>query len=512
MEIEIYLGILLEGKAHLFIRESSGLIKQVSFLDVVMLNIGNMSAGLALFTSITPYVLPGSNLLIATLIAFLLALPQAYVYTYFITKIPRTGGDYVWISRMLNGGIGAIMALTLMIESLAYFALTAFFASQAIQLVLSEIGKLNGNYALINIGNVLIQPIPSFILAFAAFAIIIGINIAKAKWGYSLITILGLFSLAATIIAIGIILANVSDFVAKTSAMITAMGGKVANYQGPTFSWGATLFMLPFLAMFTFPWMQAGPAVSAEIKGKRALRYNVYVSLILTFILVLAGYGVMYCAGGYNFTTAQYINNGYIYNFWTAAIWLSNSQLLQWLIGLGLIAWEFFILAYGAIVFSRYIFALAFDRVLPSIFAHVTRKGSPIYTHILDLLATGFFLGVIVFLGSQNALALYGAIVLGTLYFLVVGIAGIWHSIKTRDIRLLLASLMTAGYFTYLTYISATNPDFGFMQSDGIVNPITLTFVVGTLVFSVAVYLAAYFYNKRRGVDLNLIYKEIPPE
>jgi len=508
----------MEEKSHLFIRESSGLIKQVSFLDVIMLNIGNMSAGLALFTSITPYVQPGSNLLIATLIAFLLALPQAYVYTYFVTKIPRTGGDYVWISRTLNGGIGVVMALTLMIESLAYFALTAFFASQAIQLVLSEIGALNGNPTLTNIGSVLTQPIPSFILAFAVFAIIIGINIAKAKWGYSLITVLGIFSLATTIIGLFVILANTGDFVTKTNYMVSllngtnVMNGTTVNYQGPKFSWSATLFMLPFLALFTFPWMQAGPAVAAEIKGKKALKYNVFVSLVLTLVLVTAGYGIMYYAGGYEYTTAQYMNNGFIFTFWTAAIALASNQVLQWLIGLGLIAWEFFILSYGAVVFSRYIFAMAFDRVLPSILAHVTKTGSPIYTHLLDLFATGFFLGVIVFLGSQNALALYGATVLGALYFLVVGIAGIWHSRKSGNMGLLIASILTAGYFAYLTYVSATNPDFGFVESNGLPNPITLSFVIGTLVFSVAVYITAYFYNKKRGIDLNLIYKEIPPE
>ncbi|BAB67591.1 APC family permease [Sulfurisphaera tokodaii] len=499
-------------KSHLFIRESSGLIKQVNFLDVIMLNIGNMSAGLALFTSITPYVQPGSNLLIATLIGFLFALPQAYIYTYFVTKIPRTGGDYVWISRILNGGIGTVMALSLMIESLAYFALTAFFASSAIQTVFSEIGTLNSNHGLVNMGNILTQPIYSFILGFVIFAIIIAINIVRAKWGYSLISILGIVSLSTTIIAMGIILANTSDFVTRSSEIISALGGSVASYSGPSFSWAATLFMLPFLALYTFPWMQAGPAIAAEIKGKNSLKYNVFISLILTFIIVIAGYGVMYYAGGYNFVTAQYINNGFIFTFWTAAIGLASNEVLQWIIGIGLIAWEVFILAYGAIVFSRYIFAMAFDRVLPSILTNVTKNGSPIFTHLLDLFATGFFLGVIVFIGSQNALALYGATVLGALYFLVVSIAGIVHGIKNNVIKLIPIGVITAGYFSYLTYVSATNPDFGFVNSNGAPNPITLAFVIGTLVFSTAVFIASYVYNKKRGVDLNMIYKEIPPE
>jgi amino acid transporter len=499
-------------KTHLFVRESSGLIKQVSFLDVIMLNVGNMSAGLALYNTITPYVQPGSNLVVATLIAFLFALPQAYIYTFFIRKIPRTGGDYIWISRILNGGLGVVMALSLMIESVAYFALTAFFASTAIQQVLSEIGSLNNIGYLSSIGNTLTSPTPSFILAFSVMAIIVGINIFKAKWGYSLISILGIFSLFTTILAMAILLVNAPAFSSKIPTVLNAINASSATYSGPSFSWNATLFMLPFLALYTFPWMQAGPAIAAEIKGKDALKYNVFISLILTFIIVISGYGIMYYIGGYNFTTAEFMNNGFSYTFWTVAISLSGNIILEWLIGLGLIVWEFFILSYGVVVFSRYIFAMAFDRVLPEIFASVSKNGSPVYTHLLDLGLVTMFLGVIVFLGSQNALSLYGATVLGALYFLVVSVSTIIYSIYNKRFDTLIAGVLSSGYFAYLTYVSATNPDFGFMTSNGTPNLITLTFVLGTLVGSVIVYVLAYFYNKARGIDLNLIYKEIPPE
>jgi len=498
-------------KSNVFVRESSGLIKQVNMLDVIMLNVGNMSAGLALYSTITPYVQPGSNLLVATLIGFILAIPQALIYTYFIRKVPRTGGDYVWISRTLHGSIGVIMALSLMIESVAYFALTAFFASSAIQSVLSEIGSLNGQTSMVNLGNYLASPIPSFILAFAVMAVIVAINIIKAKWGYSLITILGLFSLFTTILAMGVLAVNAGDFSIKIQPVLKALNITYVTYNGPSFDWNATLFMLPFLALYTFPWMQAGPAVAAEIKGKNALKYNVFISLILTFIIVQAGYGLMYYVGGYGFTTAEYMQNGFVYTFWSVAIGLTNNIVLEWIIGLGLIAWEFFILAYGVIVFSRYIFAMAFDRVLPSIFASVSKNGSPVYTHLLDLGLVTMFLAVIFFLGSSNAISLYGATILGALYFLVVSIAGLIHGIKNKVSILIPASVVSIGYFAYLTYVSGTNPDFGFMTSTG-VDFITLVFVLGTLIGSAIVYAVSYMHNKSKGVDLNLVYKEIPPE
>jgi len=149
--------------------------------------------------------------------------------------------------------------------------------------------------------------------------------------------------------------------------------------------------------------------------------------------------------------------------------------------------------------------------VLPSIFASVSKNGSPVYTHLLDLGLVTMFLAVIFFLGSSNAVSLYGATILGALYFLVVSIAGLIHGIKNKVSILIPASVVSIGYFAYLTYVSGTNPDFGFMTSTG-VDFITLVFVLGTLIGSAIVYAVSYMHNKSKGVDLNLVYKEIPPE
>lgn len=43
----------------LFLRESSGLIKNATLKDLVMLNVANMGAGLAVFEGISPYAIQG---------------------------------------------------------------------------------------------------------------------------------------------------------------------------------------------------------------------------------------------------------------------------------------------------------------------------------------------------------------------------------------------------------------------------------------------------------------------
>src|SRR5208283_1682006 len=114
---------------------------------------------------------------------------------------------------------------------------------------------------------------------------------------------------------------------------------QIANsYSGPTFDFGATIFMLPFFSIFVYPWMNAGPAVASEIKGKGALRYNVLISSVVTLIVVTTAFAAMYYAGGFNFINGALGNANLVYNwtfnFWTLAMGVSSTPVAAF-IGLG---------------------------------------------------------------------------------------------------------------------------------------------------------------------------------
>lgn len=502
------------GEKSVFTRESSGLIKDVNGLDAIMLNLGNMSAGVALFTSISPYIPQGGVIWIAAIIGLFLTLPQAYIYSYLSKKIARTGGDYVWISRTFNGLVGTTMAFALMIESTAYFALIAFFFSQTVGSFLSTVGLMDGIPSLVSVSNTISSPLISYLLGALIFGLAIGFNIVKAKWGYTLVTISGVIAMIATAVAMVLLAVNVGDFHVAISRFVSVEGiAPPSDYKSSVspFSLASTIGILPIIAIFTYPWMQATPAVAAEVKKERFLKYGVYVPLLVTGLLVTLGFLLMYEAGGYYFTNYEFINNGFTYTFWTVAMGLTNSLPLQAILGIGLIMWEFSILAYGVIVFARYIFAMAFDRVFPEIFTRLNRGGSPVYTHVFDLALT---LGLLVFpvVSISGATSLYGAIVIGMIYFMIVSVASFMISMKEKVYSLLLASIMEAVYFAFLTYEAVTNPTFSFINTNGTPNPVTLTFVILAFVIGAVIYLASKYYNKRKGIDIDMAYKEIPPE
>src|SRR5512142_1285015 len=57
-----------------------------------------------------PFI-PKGSLIYAILLSGLYLVFQTIVYAALIAVMPRAGGDYVWVSRILGGGIGFVLAV-----------------------------------------------------------------------------------------------------------------------------------------------------------------------------------------------------------------------------------------------------------------------------------------------------------------------------------------------------------------------------------------------------------------
>lgn len=510
------------GKAKLFVRESSGLTKQVSLIDAMMLNIANMGAGLAIFTGIAPYIVAGANLWLASILTFVLTLPLVFMYTFFLLDIPRTGGDYVWLSRKLNGTIGAIMGIALAFNMPPFFALAAFFSVSAMYYVLLTIGTVNHKSSFIGLTNTifvnpystltLTQDLILYIMAAVAFAIIIAINVLRPKWGYIVTTALGTFAIIGTFVAMGIIGANLGDFHRAILPFLQAFNltsTATQPYKGPLFSLSATVYMIPYFASYAYIWLYAGPAVGAEIKGRNGLKYNLILGSLLTLILMTIPFYLLEIAGGYGFNFNLFPT--YIYNFWTVAIALAHNYALEWFIGLSLIAWEYFVMAFGVIVFARYIFAFAFDRLFPERFANLNKWGSPANAHYLDLLVTLVFLAIPI-ISPEGVQALYSYTPLAIAYLILVSIAGLKYGLRSDKKRLVITSIISILFMLFMGYEAFTNPYFGVIETNGQPFWPGIAYIISLIGLGAIIYSISRYINLKKGIDISLIYKEIPPE
>jgi amino acid transporter len=507
-----------------FVRKASGLRRDVSFLDVVSLNLSNMSGGAALgivgYTMVLLSSTSGVNLVYGSILAWVLSIPEIIVYTMMTTRISRTGGDYVWVSRVYGGFFGgALSFMGYTLETMAYLALIALAAVVSIGSVGLSLGYENmlslalpGNIPGANLTG-------QFVIAALIFAVLIAINLLKPKAGYKVVAVAVIIAIAATFVAIFTLLAAGTTGVQGYISFLDSIGAK-ATYESaslpstaPTFDLGATIFMLPFFAIFVYPWLNAGPAVASEIKGKGALRYNVAISSVVTLIVVTTAFASMYYAGGFHFINGALGNPNLVFewtfNFWTLAMGVSTIPAVSWFIGLGWILWNVAILAYGIIVLSRYLFAQSFDRFLPEKISYVSPKySSPAVALVIELVGTIFLIGLASYFYG-TLVALFGAVVAAMIYFTFIGIAAVRYALKNEkgQSKMILgaAGALMAIIFAYITY--------QFLAFPGIWggNQIAYGWVVGSFIAGIIIYTVSKSYYSRRGIDITLAYKELPP-
>ena len=528
-------------KTTVFTRDSTGLVKNVSFLDAITLNLGNMSIGAGLgVIGLTTILLPASiasggfNLVLTSLLAFALSIPQIVVYTMMTRRLPRTGGDYVWTSRTFGGFVGSsfsFMGYTL--ETLAYLALIAISAVFAIGGVLMGLGDANAFPLSLPVtfgGNALDQ----FVIGAVIFAILIAVNIVTPKNGYRLVSalivvgVISLITATLTLFAAGSGSASnylnfaIKNFGAPSNTTVASIVSGAPTASNAPYNLNGIFFMIPFFAIFVYPWLNASPAVGSEIKGKSAVRWNVPISAVISLVLITSAFGAMYYAGGYNFVTGALTGNlagFYDFNFWTFAMGATTNYALQAIIGLGWIVWNVGVLSYGVIVFSRYLFAQAFDRFLPERLAYVSpRFSSPVVAHLIDLVITIILIGLGTFVYGTLSL-LFGNVVAAMIYFLVVGLGAATYALKKErgSAKTILAGagVAMAIVFAFITYLFFASPDI--WGTSTVVNGIrgyylAYLYVAGSFVAGAIIYLASVRYHRARGIDITLAYKEIPPE
>jgi amino acid transporter len=105
-------GDLPYEERSLFVRKATGLVRGWSVQDAFIyatFSINLITLGLYIF-SFGPFI-PKGSLMLAVALSGAYLLFQTIVYSSLIAVMPRAGGDYVWVSRVIGGGIGFVLAV-----------------------------------------------------------------------------------------------------------------------------------------------------------------------------------------------------------------------------------------------------------------------------------------------------------------------------------------------------------------------------------------------------------------
>jgi amino acid transporter len=548
----------IEGsQGKMFLRNATGLLREVSLLDAFIMNTFgmNIAVGAVFLFLQAPAYFPQGNMLVAVIIGTLLmAFTLLWVYSTFAAAMPRSGGDYVFVSRTLHPFLGWLLGwsqgmwlIFFWIGFNAWFALTF-----AVPVALTTIGAATGQSGWIDVSNNLLASFPILGITTQWWVLIIG---ALINIGFAVLLILGgqsfwrwqkvffLFAGGSIVLAFLLLLFDGGNIQHAWNSFAIQHKGLMFNQVIPTavkngyvlpggFSWSDTLLMLPWV-FFVVGYAQGSAQIGGEVKRASRNQYLAMVGGVLVngAMLALLVIAFMQAVGVKWIGSAGYlsINNPSLLNlpgnlspsFNFIASLLTGNVLVPLIIGIGFIFWALMGTPLSELQATRYMLAWAVDRMIPTPLGDVNERFHSPVKAIVFCTVTGT-LALIALVAVPQA-SLLGALLAQIAAFILVSIAGIALPYRLRHVweaagghKILgIPSVMLAGIGGVLVlgslmllfiFNSTINSTFG------VTARLSLSFMIGVVVVGILWYLGAYFLNRNQGIDLGLTYREIPPE
>src|ERR1700758_2426156 len=141
-----------------FTRNATGLVREVSMWDALIMNTRGVTVAVwsVLLLQQAPAIFPGGNMVLAVVIGTLsMAFPLRWVYSEFSAAMPRSGGDYVFVSRALHPFLGWLLSWSQGIWLIFFWiGFNAWFALiSAAPTAMITIGTVTGSHGWSTAGN-----------------------------------------------------------------------------------------------------------------------------------------------------------------------------------------------------------------------------------------------------------------------------------------------------------------------------------------------------------------------
>jgi len=537
------------AKPEVFTRKSSGLVRVMSPYSAFIYNILTMGLIFPWTYLWAPGALPGGRLVWGILLAMIFEIPIALTYVWLSTALPRSGGDYVFQSRVFGGGVGfAVVMSGFVIWILQWVALSGWLLSYlGFASLFLGLGGTMGNPSLTSIGVWFTTPwgiiIVSILNALLAMLLLVSGFKNYVKFQYVM--------WYATLLSFGLMLylmfsATPETFAQKLDAFVVASGGAANFYQtaidaakaanidlNPPFSLLATLLVAP-IAWTSLQWATYSAEQNGEIKGARSFQNQIIIilgSLIATGVLlaVLAaafehgiGTQFLYVAGaGYWAGLDAGKFNGVFLWPNIVAMALAGSPIIVVLIAFGYILNAFQIVNNCYIGMTRVMVAMSLDRLLPEWVSRVSDKlHTPVNAHVIYFLASIPVILVYNLWGQWTALTLGVTFACGYV-FVITALAGALMPYRAKALYdASPGAVYKLGNIPLVTIFGLIGAIVGgvmvlmfmFYSALGLTSVLAYQVVFGVLAVSIVWYFLAKMIQSSRGINVDYAFKEIPPE
>jgi amino acid transporter len=540
--------------SNLFVRKATGLVRSWSVFDAFIyafFSINLITLGLYSFSQM--YYFEG-GMINALIISAIFIFFEVIVYAGLIAVMPRSGGDYVWQSRILGGAVGFILAVTGwwfilwlwvplygdMFRHIVLVPLLGILGAKDTALWFA--GTQNGAF-----------------IASLITLVIVSVFIALGMKTYARIQkfsfyggVLGLF-----LVIVLLLTGSNAAFKAGLESNATAMFGAPAGVYDTTAALGseagavtplsggallAVFLVLPYMVFFNL-WPNWGATLYGEVRGATDFKRNIIGMGWALGVTTLLGIVLLYAIGrtiGWDFYVqagAAWWNYAWGYTETAPAlpVWpypalfaafLTSNRIVQFIVVALMSLWWF---GWSGTVFlssTRVIFAAAFDRLLPEKVAEVNeRTGTPVNALLLMVVPSI----LVAYLFSYNianfqTLTLCSTLVIAVTY-LGTTISAIVLPYTKPDLYkaspiakynvfgiplITVSGVIFGGFLVFLLYQWIFDPNA--LYGIGISNTSSVIYMLSMYVLAAVIYFGFKSYRKRGGIDMDKVQSEIPVE
>jgi APA family basic amino acid/polyamine antiporter len=534
------------ARPQLFVRKASGLIREFGFFDTFAFNVIGYALGLVL--AVTPFfagaLFPGANIYVVLTLGVLLSLFNGLTYGLLGAAMPRSGGEYVYNGRVLHPAIGFMSNWGFSWSQVLGIGIyTQWTVNYALAVSAATIGYATGSDALVDFGSFISRPWPSFLLGTLVLVSVVVVLLAGMRFLKRFLNTFFVLAVAGSLATLLVFLANsretfvekFNEFMQNTQGLSDAYANVIATAQAngfslPPESLGAAILALP-LGYWVFIGFTYSAYIGGEIKEpQRTQTRAILAALAFGYVFYMAALWAYFNVVGREFNhAAAYLEYNTdqsplpvagVLNFFAGV--LTDNVLLNVLIGVSFFLWHYLLLFVMVTIVVRNIFAWAFDHIMPIRLTEVTAKThAPWVATIVVAVLAWVLLWASIFTPLFDYVFNYIAIF--SVAFWITSFAAILLPYRRRDLfeaappnvrrkffgipLLSVAGAVNLVLFSVILYSSFTLPAFS-----GPVGPIAIAFLLGIYVSGLLLYFVAAALRRREGIDLNLLYGEIPPE
>lgn len=532
-----------------FVRKASGVVRSWSPLDGWIYNVFAINVvimlGFGFYSALLGF--PHGNLAWAIIIAGVMCVFHGVTYAVLVATMPRSGGDYIFQSRLLGGFVSVFFAFTSIVLTQAlWMGIVAFSAIYTVICPFLTLLGLSWNQQWMMSLSTWMQTTAGFLVVSAIVVVWGGlVNV----WGmrfYALAQRYVFYVAAGTMaVILGILLfgsktsfiASFNQIVAKTSGIDNAYAKVIANAHdagltaatGTTLSATISMSVVMLIALMFLTW---GVAQGGEIKSGSSLRAQFYQmpgAVIFSTILGAALAALLVSRLGADFiTSAGYLaSSGGDANilpfpalFGTFVAILGKNTILMILVALCFQAWFWMWYPNIVVAQSRILLAMSIDRLLPEWFGRVDRKRFTPVNAIVVLSILGMAFAVAVAYTTLDAYLL-SVILPSVLCFGMTNFAAaimpwrrrkMYNDSPAAHLKVFGIPLVTitggifAAFSIWVTYKLLSDSAYAVNQRIPLI-------LVGTLfLISAVLYFVAKYVRRSEGIRVEKAYAQIPIE